>query len=74
MNSENDCILYNFQNKFPHASKLIIQNKKKWDNYHPEVNLKIIENKNFNINSFKLSKNLNGFIEFYINSFETLKE
>ena len=76
MNSKNnlDCILYNFQNKFPNASTLIIQNKNKCDYYNPEVQLKIIENPESTIDKFKLSKNLNGIIEFYINSFETLKE
>ena len=65
---------YNFQNKFPHATNLIIQNKNECNYYHPEVQLKIIENPESKINKFTLSKNLNGIIEFYINSFETLRE
>ena len=67
-NKNNDCILYNFQNKFKNLSYLsLIQRNLSYS----EISLQISENKNCKVNKLKLNIT-NGIIKLNCISFENL--
>ena len=67
-NENNDCILYNLQNKFKNLSYLSLNQNKLDDS---EISLEISENKNCKIKKLKLDINI-GFTKLYCQSFENL--
>ena len=72
--SEDNCILYNLQNKFPELSNLIlcISDIEQGFNQNPYSSIEIKENPKCKINQFNISSFLGMNIKFYIQSFESL--
>ena len=69
-----DCILYNIQDKFPNLTniKLYITDYSQGYNQNCARSLEIKENPECKINKFSLDTPFNSHIKFYIQSFETL--
>ena len=71
---EQDCILYNLQNKFPNLSNLniIISDMGQGFNQNSESSIEILENPKYKINQFSINSFLGMNIKFYIQSYENL--
>lgn len=74
MVDDDDCILYNIQDKFPNLTniKLYITDYSQGYNQNCARSLEIKENPECKINKFSLDTPFNSHIKFYIQSFETL--
>ena len=72
--SEDNCILYNLQNKFPELSNLriCISDYEQGFNQNPYSSIEIKENPKCKINQFEINSFLGMNIKFYIQSFESL--
>ena len=70
----NDCILYNLQNKFPNLSNLTIDisDIEQGFNQNIKSSIEITENPKCKINQFEIGAYLGMNIKFYIQSFENL--
>ena len=70
-NQDNDCILYNLQNKFPNLSSLNITSKNIYDN-NGFSKVEIEENPEVNVNKISITGQ-NKIFKLYVHSFEKLK-
>ena len=67
--SEDDCILYNLQEKFPNLTDIVINN---CNHQYSEKTIEIKENNQMKINNILLHLENNSSIKFYIKSYEDL--